>query len=104
MSTETDPLIGCWYRYVDKGLRFEVVAIDDDEGIIETQYFDGDLEEIDLEDWYEMDIERTAEPEDWTGPMDDIEQDDLGYSETLLGTSDWNAPSRDLRRLRADDD
>lgn len=100
MASETDPIIGNWYRYLDKGLKFEVVAIEEESGIIETQYFDGDIEELDLEDWYEMDIEPIAEPEDWTGPMDEIERDDLGYTETLMGTSDWNAPIRDLRRLQ----
>jgi hypothetical protein len=31
-------------------------------------------------------------PEDWTGPVDDVETDDLGYSETAMRHSDWREP------------
>ncbi len=76
------PIVDQWYRHLDKGGNFRVVAMDDAEHTIEIQYFDGDVEEIDLENWYPMDIEPIEPPEDWTGPMDDIERDDLGYNET----------------------
>ena len=33
------------------GSLFEVVAFDDDDGTIEIQYFDGTVEEMDIEDW-----------------------------------------------------
>jgi len=33
------------------GLRFEVVALDDADAVIEIQHADGDLEEIEAEDW-----------------------------------------------------
>ena len=104
MPTESAPIVGNWYRHLDKGQKFEVVAIDEDAKIIETQHFDGDIEEIDLDDWYDLDIEPIAEPEDWTGPMDEIEPDDLGYSETSMGTSDWDAPAREARRLMEGED
>jgi hypothetical protein len=45
-----DPIVGDWYR--SHGQLFEVVAVDDDERIIELQHADGDLEEIDQDDWY----------------------------------------------------
>ena len=44
------PGIGDWYRLND-GALFEVVALDDDDGTIEIQYFDGTVEEMDIEDW-----------------------------------------------------
>ena len=44
------PGIGDWYR-LDSGSLFEVVAYDDDDGTIEIQYFDGTVEEMDIEDW-----------------------------------------------------
>ena len=103
MIHEMNPVIGQWYRRFDKGERFEVVAVDEDAGIVEAQYFDGDIEEFELTDWFQLPIEQIAEPEDWTGPMDDIEPDDLGYSETELGTSDWGAQQRSLRMLRSGD-
>jgi hypothetical protein len=44
-----EPLVGDWYR--SHGQLFEVVAVDEDDDIIEIQHADGDLEEIDLDDW-----------------------------------------------------
>lgn len=76
------PIVDQWYRHLDKGERFRVVAIDEDARTVEIQDFDGDVEEIDLENWYVMDIEPIEPPEDVTGPMDDVERDDLGYTDT----------------------
>ena len=44
------PTIGNWYRITGSD-SFEVVAFDEDDGTIELQYFDGTVEEMDLEDW-----------------------------------------------------
>ena len=44
------PTIGNWYR-IQGGDSFEVVAYDEDDGTIELQYFDGTVEEMDIEDW-----------------------------------------------------
>lgn len=44
-----EPVVGDWYS--SHGQLFEVVAIDDTERVVEVQHADGDLEEIDLEDW-----------------------------------------------------
>jgi hypothetical protein len=32
-----------------------------------------------MEEWEEMDLEEIEPPEDWTGPLDKLEPDDLGY-------------------------
>lgn len=80
MSHEFEPLVGHWYRHLDKGQEFEVVAFEESQATVEIQYYDGDLEEIDLDSWYKMDIEPTVAPEDWTGPLDNVEVDDLGSS------------------------
>lgn len=44
-----EPIVGDWYR--SHGQLFEVVAIDEHERVVEVQHADGDLEEIDLDDW-----------------------------------------------------
>lgn len=98
MTTNADPKTGTWYRHVDKGQKFEVVVIDSDAQTVEIQYFDGSLEELDLDAWYDLDIEPTEPTEDWTGPIDAIERDDLGYSETGMQGDDWNQPLREYRR------
>lgn len=95
------PIINQWYRHLDKGEEFQVVAVDENERTVEIQHFDGDVEEIGLEDWRVLNIEPIEPPEDWTGPMDDIERDDLGYTETGVEDEDWSGLSREelARRL-----
>ena len=82
MSNRLRPVVGLWYNHLDKGDLFQVVALDEQSGTIEIQEFDGDLDEIDLEEWRQMTIEAAAPPEDWTGPVDELEPDDRGYSDT----------------------
>ncbi len=91
------PEIGQWYAHADKGELFQVVGRDDASRSIEIQYFDGDVDEIDAETWATLQIERTEPPEDMTAPMDDIETDDLGYSETDMTEAEWQAPLQPLR-------
>jgi hypothetical protein len=99
MDRELDPIIGNWYRHLDKGQMFQVIAFDDGDATVELQHFDGDIEEVSLRAWRAMDLEVAEAPEDWTGPMDDIEQDDLGYSsETVMSNEDWSAPLQEVRR------
>ncbi len=99
MSRELDPIIGNWYRHLDKGQMFRVIAFDDSEATIELQHFDGDIEEVNMVAWRAMDLEVAAAPEDWTGPMDEIEPDDLGYSsETVMSDEDWREPLQEVRR------
>ena len=86
------PEIGQWYLHQDKGEMFRVTGYDERARTIEIQNFDGDVDEIDTEAWAGMRLERAEEPEDWTGPVDDVEVDDLGYSETDMRASDWSEP------------
>ena len=72
--TNPAPVIGDWYRRPG-GETFEVVAIDPDDRTIEIQYFDGTVEEIELEDWLDDQIAVTEAPEDWTGSVD-VEPED----------------------------
>lgn len=89
--------IGQWYTRWDKGEIFQVVGYDPNSRMIETQTFDGDVDEVDLETWIGLPLAFAEPPEDWTGPMDDVERDDLGYSETDMSGSDWAEPMQSLR-------
>src|SRR4051812_3805390 len=75
------PGIGDWYRQKEGGALFEVVAYDEEDGTIEIQYFDGTVEEMDIEDWDghwdDGALEAADPPEDWTGSVD-VESDDNG--------------------------
>jgi hypothetical protein len=70
------PRIGHWYKDV-AGERFEVVAIDEDDGTIEVQHFDGTVEELDMDAWQDMPIVHAPPPEDWSGSLD-LEREDYG--------------------------
>ena len=52
MANEYTPRIGDWYESVGSD-DFEIVAIDEEEAALEIQYFDGSVEEIDFDSWYE---------------------------------------------------
>ena len=89
MATEYEPRIGDWYRTVT-GDNFEIVALDPDDGTLEIQYFDGTVEELDVDTWYDLDIDAIEPPEDWSGSLD-IERDDYGVDlESLSGESRGN--------------
>ena len=86
------PEVGQWYLHRDKGEMFQVTGYDSGAHTVEIQNFDGDVDEIDAESWGALRLEPASEPEDWTGPMDDVEVDDLGYSDTEMRAADWAQP------------
>ena len=67
------PDIGEWYS-IRGGDQFEVVAVDEDDGTIEVQYFDGTVEELDMGDWQAQhadgEIEDVDPPDGWNGSAD----------------------------------
>lgn len=77
-----------WYRDNEDGQLFEVVAMDESDQTIEIQYFDGSLEELDNEIWQEKQLTTAAPPEDWSGPFDDLEADDLADPDIPAHTTD----------------
>jgi hypothetical protein len=89
MTNELEPRVDQWYSFRSKDGMFRVVAVDD--GAIEIQSFDGDIEEVDLGAWRALDIESAEPPEDWTGPFDNIEADELDDSESAMRKGDAHA-------------
>ena len=81
MGNRLPPIVGNWYTHRDKGALFQVVALDEDAGTIEIQEFDGGLDELDLEEWQSLAVDSAAQPEDWGGPLDDVEPDEFGYTD-----------------------
>jgi hypothetical protein len=80
MVEETIPVVGNWYQTPNLQ-KFEVVAIDDEEGVVEIQYFGGELDELEFDTWSNLGLVDISAPEDWSGPFDDLEHDDLGYTD-----------------------
>lgn len=74
MGMHYQPVIGDWYETAT-GEAFEVVALDPEEGTLEIQYFDGAIEEIELETWLELDLRPIQPPEDYSGSLDISRED-----------------------------
>ncbi len=76
MSRELNPVAGRWYRDLERDEVFKVVAVDENDDLVEIQHADGETEEIESADWFEMDLERAGEPEDWLREDEDEEDED----------------------------
>jgi hypothetical protein len=100
MSINFDPVVGNWYEDLDSGQRFEVIEIDEDREIIEIQYPNGDMEEIDLSEWYDLDLE-LVEGSGWTRSRQGME-DDLEYSRS--GVEEGRSRSRSTKIKRSWDE
>lgn len=92
MARDYDPVQGQWYEDLEENEIFRVLSVDPDEEIIEVQYENGDIEEIDLDTWHELDLERAQEPEGWASDDDDDEEDD----EEDEDEDDWDDDDDDL--------
>lgn len=105
MDNEIEPLVGGWYQDLINGRFFQVVAVDEDEAMVELQHSDGDVEELSLDEWHSMDLESTDAPDDWTGPLDDVERDNLDFASTRSeAESRGRAQSRRSEALQSDED
>jgi hypothetical protein len=71
VSRDYEPVPSQWYENVEEEESFRVLSVDEDSELIEIEYLDGDIEEIDLETWHEMDLERIEEPEGWSESDDE---------------------------------
>jgi len=83
--------VGNWYRDLDEKESFLVLSVDEDAEMIEIQHVDGDIEEIDLDTWAELDLDPTDEPEGWSGSeSDDDDDDDWDEDEEDDEDDDWD--------------
>lgn len=97
MAAGIVPTVGHWYQNPDQR-KFEVVALDDDECIIEIQYFDGELDEVEFDVWPQMGLESVPPPEDWSAAYDEFERDDLGYTDLNVRPDNYLFSIDDLDR------
>jgi predicted dehydrogenase len=76
VARDYDPVQGQWFEDLEENEIFRVLSVDPDEEIIEVQYENGDIEEIDLDTWHELDLERAEEPEGWASDEEDDEEEE----------------------------
>jgi hypothetical protein len=95
MGHPLSPEVGHWYRNVDEHYDFEVVALDEEAGTIEIQFFDGELQELDEDDWVSIDLISIEEPGDWSGAYEQ-NREDLDLSETGARPENWSGIFTDI--------
>lgn len=76
MARDYDPVQGKWYEDLEENEVFKVLSVDPDQELVEVQYENGDIEEIDLDTWHELDLEQTQEPEGWASDDEDEDEED----------------------------
>jgi hypothetical protein len=81
VSRDYEPVPGQWYENLEEEESFRVLSVDEDAERLEIEYLDGDIEEIDLEAWHEMDLERIEEPEGWSESDDEDAEDDEDWED-----------------------
>ncbi len=108
MGRDYDPVPGQWYENAEEEETFQVLSVDEDSELIEIQYLDGDIEEIDLETWAEMDLEKVDEPEGWSGSEADDAKEErrrrkttrtmtIGMTMTMtMTTTTWTTTTRTI--------
>lgn len=76
MSRDYEPVPGQWYENLEDEESFRVLTVDEDSELVEIEYLDGEIEEIDLETWHEMDLDQIDEPEGWAESEEDEDEDE----------------------------
>ncbi|HEY7996127.1 MAG TPA: DUF6763 family protein [Steroidobacteraceae bacterium] len=91
VSRDYEPVAGQWYENLEEEEQFRVLSVDEDSELIEIEYLDGDIEELDVETWHEMDLDKIAEPEGWSESDDeDDSEDDDDLDDDEDDDDDWD--------------
>jgi hypothetical protein len=96
VGREYEPTVGQWYEDLENEETFQVLKVDEDREIVEIQHLDGDVEELDVDGWAELDLELTEEPEGWSGSKGEKDEED--------DEDDWEDEDEDDDEDDDDDD
>jgi len=100
VSRDYEPQAGQWYEDLETEESFQVLSVDPDEEIIRIQWPDREIQEIDLDQWNEMDLDLALPPEGW---VDDVAESD-DEEEDELEDDDWDEDEDDDWDDDEDDD
>jgi hypothetical protein len=95
VAREFEPVVGQWYENIDENDSFRVLSVDEDAELIEIEYLDGDIEEIDVDTWAEFDLEKIEQPEGWSGADITEDDDDDDDEEDEDEDDDWDEDDDD---------
>ncbi len=112
MSRDYDPKKGQWYEDLDREELFKVVSVDPDEILVRIQWLDGEIEDIDVDAWNELDLELASEPEGWVDDsevdadedVDEDDEDDLDDLDEDEDDDDWDDDEDEDEDYDDDDD
>ena len=90
VSRDYEPTAGQWYENLEEEEQFRVLSVDEDSELIEIEYLDGDIEEIDIEAWHEMDLEMIEEPEGWSDADEDEDEEEEEEEDEDEDDDDWD--------------
>ena len=108
MGRDYDPIKGQWFEDLEENEIFLVLSVDPDAELVEIQYENGDIEEIDLDTWHELDLERAEQPEGWptsdggeeggdeAEAEEEDEDDDDDWDEDDDEDDDWDEDDDDM--------
>jgi len=103
VAREFEPVVGQWYENIDENESFRVLSVDEDAELIEIEYLDGDIEEIDVDTWAEFDLDKIEQPEGWSG-ADIGAKDDEEDEEDEEEDEDWDEEDDDEDEDDLDED
>jgi hypothetical protein len=106
VSRDYEPQAGQWYEDLETEETFQVLSVDPDEEIIRIQWPDREIQEIDLDQWNEMDLELALPPEGWVDDTEDDDEDDLEDEEDWEDDEDddWDEDEDEDDDLDEEDD
>ena len=104
MSREYEPAVGQWYENIDENESFRVLSVDEDAELVELEYLDGDIEEVDLETWHELDLDKIDEPEGWAGSAEDEDEEEEEEEEKDDLDETWDEDDEDDEDWDEDED
>ena len=101
MARDYDPVQGQWYEDLEENEVFKVLSVDPDQELVEVQYENGDIEEIDLDTWHELDLELSQEPEGWASDTEEKAEEEEEEEEE---EDDWDEDDDDWDEDEDEDD
>lgn len=88
MVRKLEPIVGEWYRDHGEQRLFEVVAMDDADGVIDIQYADGNVLALNRDSWRDLLLSMAPPPSARRGESEFAADADAGTSH--LPDDDWH--------------
>ncbi|MDH5377403.1 MAG: hypothetical protein OEX00_03670 [Gammaproteobacteria bacterium] len=75
MKPQDLPNEGDWYKDTESSL-FQIIAVDSFNELIEIQYVDGEIGELEFENWFSKTHHQASDPNDWRLVFDEEQEEE----------------------------